>query len=112
MNIKLTDRQKSQSWCCSCPLPSHMGRRSFSKKTILIEFGSQGVTLFLIWLMSPPAVLVLMGLYFICICINFLYRLIRGHTLSCAAKWSPFVVSYVLGSIDGIGTSEDPKKFK
>lgn len=109
MGIKLTTLEKSQSWCCSCPLPESMSRKTFPKKTIFIEFLTFAIVLLIIWFMSPIAFLVVFGIYFASSCINVLYRLMRGHTLGCAIKWSPFIAQYVFG---GGLEFEDKKRFK
>ena len=102
MSLKLTLKQKAAIAHCSCPLPRGLERASLSKKAIIVPFVVFGLALYLFWALWPPAALWLLGIYGVLLIGNFAYRLIRGHTLGCAIKWSPAAALYIIG--DGIAT--------
>lgn len=73
-----------------------------SKKAIILPFVIFGLALYLFWALWPPAVLWLLGIYGVLLIGTLVARLIRGHSLGCALKWSPTAALYVIA--DGIAT--------
>lgn len=103
MAVQLTSAQKAKIADCSCPLPQGTKRQAFSKKAIIFPFIIFAGVLLILWAAWPVGVLWLLGVYATLVICNFVYRLIRGHTLWCAIKWSPVAALYIIG--DGIASA-------
>ncbi len=99
----LSAKQKAAIADCSCPLPKGAKRQAFSKKAIIFPFSIFAGVLLVLWVVLPVGVLWLLGIYAALVICNFVYRLIRGHTLWCAVKWSPVAALYIIG--EGIASA-------
>ena len=79
-----------------------MQRKPLSKKSIIIPFVIFVLALWFMWALWAPALWWLLGIYGVLVVGVFVYRLLRGHTLWCAVRWSPVAALYIIG--DGIAT--------
>lgn len=74
-----------------------------SKKAIIIPFVVFGVVLYIVWVLWAPGAWWLLGIYGVLVVGNLIYRLVRGHTLWCAVRWSPVAALYIIG--DGVASA-------
>ncbi|MGH7157822.1 MAG: hypothetical protein ACREGD_01965 [Candidatus Saccharimonadales bacterium] len=102
MSLKLNDRQKAAIADCGCPLAAGIRRKPLAKKAIIIPLVAFALALWLAWALWAPALWWLLGIYGVLVVGVFAYRLVRGHTLGCAIRWSPVAALYIIG--DGIVT--------
>lgn len=95
-NRRLSNQQKAAIADCSCILSEGMQHPRLAKKKIVIPFVAFALALWLFWALWPPALWWLLGIYGVLVVGTFAYRIVRGHSLRCAIKWSPIAALYTV----------------